>query len=702
MAVSLWRAVMGAAGGGGSSSSSAAGGDAGGGVEFWHGGERTGWLNKQGEYIKTWRRRWFVLKQGRLFWFKDAAVTRGSVPRGVIPVATCLTVKGAEDVINRQFAFELSTPTDTMYFIADSEKEKEEWINSIGRSIVQHSRSVTDAEVVDYDSRPNSKPPPQPKTSEDSEPSALQQSLLTGLKEDFGAKPRAQALPSLGWPAPPSRKARHFKIQREAEAEETKRGPRPVPAAARPRPLLSLRRTLSSTVIYSLVGSSPSPPANLPYSRFLPTAKTPTKPSCSLPCPTTPVLTRLVATRSIDRLVKRPGLAAPLSRPKSPPPLLQSPPLPYYMEAAALGGPRVQVRAAVAAYGRGAGKGKGKRRVVGAFHAPPGRRRTALVAALPEPLQPLSPAQDGAVAAVAPPAPEADGGEEVHGDVASAEISSPSGVLGKTVRVRFVLKRECTFGQSFHLVGDDPALGLWDPSKAVPLDWSEGHDWTVEKDLPANRLIEYKFVLQDLSGKLHWQNGRNRSVQIGETANILVVYEDWGNANSQTIEEEGKVSIGMEEGKLSVGMEEAVVPDDSESRDDIIVADELQVDDNLAVMQNESSVREDDNKSTVGTVTSVQAELMKLHEANQPELIADEPQIQEALPETADTEPENGGVTTCADDRYAESTDDDGGTDDDGVPVENRWTGAFEHELLWGWKALQQLLMSLGFKMDTS
>jgi hypothetical protein len=44
-----------------------------------------------------------------------------------------------------------------MYFIADTEKEKEEWINSIGRSIVQHSRSVTDAEVVDYDSRPGEK-----------------------------------------------------------------------------------------------------------------------------------------------------------------------------------------------------------------------------------------------------------------------------------------------------------------------------------------------------------------------------------------------------------------------------------------------------------------------------------------------------------------------------------------------------------------
>ena len=54
-------------------------------------------------------------------------------------------------------------------------------------------------------------------------------------------------------------------------------------------------------------------------------------------------------------------------------------------------------------------------------------------------------------------------------------------VLGSTVRVRFVLKEQCTFGHSFHLVGDDPALGLWEPANAVPLDWSEGHDWTVEK-----------------------------------------------------------------------------------------------------------------------------------------------------------------------------------------------------------------------------
>jgi hypothetical protein len=65
-------------------------------------------------------------------------------------------------------------------------------------------------------------------------------------------------------------------------------------------------------------------------------------------------------------------------------------------------------------------------------------------------------------------------------------LVSPSSCLlppvpGTTVRVRFVLREQCTFGHSFHLVGNDPALGLWEPANAVALDWSEGHDWTVEK-----------------------------------------------------------------------------------------------------------------------------------------------------------------------------------------------------------------------------
>jgi hypothetical protein len=47
-----------------------------------------------------------------------------SIPRGVIEVEKCLSIKGAEDVINKPHAFEISTHSESMYFIADTDKEK--------------------------------------------------------------------------------------------------------------------------------------------------------------------------------------------------------------------------------------------------------------------------------------------------------------------------------------------------------------------------------------------------------------------------------------------------------------------------------------------------------------------------------------------------------------------------------------------------
>lgn len=119
-------------------------------IPFWESPERTGWLMKQGAHIKTWRRRWFVLKGGKIFWFKEDGVNQSSVPRGVIDVGKCLSVKGAEDALNKPCAFEVSTNVETMYFIADTDKEKEDWINAIGRAIVRHSASMMESEAMDY------------------------------------------------------------------------------------------------------------------------------------------------------------------------------------------------------------------------------------------------------------------------------------------------------------------------------------------------------------------------------------------------------------------------------------------------------------------------------------------------------------------------------------------------------------------------
>lgn len=92
-----------------------------------------------------------MLKQGKIFWFKSDDVTPHTPPRGIIDVSKCLSIKGAEDAVNHAHAFEISTADASMYFIADSEKEKEDWINAVGRAIVRHSRSMLDRDQVDYD-----------------------------------------------------------------------------------------------------------------------------------------------------------------------------------------------------------------------------------------------------------------------------------------------------------------------------------------------------------------------------------------------------------------------------------------------------------------------------------------------------------------------------------------------------------------------
>lgn len=119
-------------------------------------------------------------------------------PRGIVEVSRCLSIKGAEDAINKPHAFEISTADQSMFFLADSDKarqagagrgaagalrvlcgssagalcvvwrcwacagsgggapratkttaaraprclpqEKEDWINAVGRAIVRHSK----------------------------------------------------------------------------------------------------------------------------------------------------------------------------------------------------------------------------------------------------------------------------------------------------------------------------------------------------------------------------------------------------------------------------------------------------------------------------------------------------------------------------------------------------------------------------------
>jgi hypothetical protein len=108
--------------------------------------QHEGWLTKQSEWIKDWRKRYFVLKGKHLFFAKD----RGVTPHGMIDLSTCQTVKSAD--VGKKNALEVSTNDGQVYFMyAGSNADKDAWIGAIGRSIVQSGTTYQDDEPLSSD-----------------------------------------------------------------------------------------------------------------------------------------------------------------------------------------------------------------------------------------------------------------------------------------------------------------------------------------------------------------------------------------------------------------------------------------------------------------------------------------------------------------------------------------------------------------------
>lgn len=68
---------------------------------------REGWLWKQGGRYKTWKRRWFILNDGCLYYFE---LTADKEPRGIIPLEN-VNVREVDDK-TKQFCFEIYSTTN--------------------------------------------------------------------------------------------------------------------------------------------------------------------------------------------------------------------------------------------------------------------------------------------------------------------------------------------------------------------------------------------------------------------------------------------------------------------------------------------------------------------------------------------------------------------------------------------------------------
>ena len=106
----------------------------------WHDApEYCGWLTKKGEHLSMWRRRWFVLKDKKLGWFKDVnQANKPNVrPRGVIDLGKVISVCTATHAdAGRAHGVELIGSVEAekagcKFLCADSEREGDGWATKL-------------------------------------------------------------------------------------------------------------------------------------------------------------------------------------------------------------------------------------------------------------------------------------------------------------------------------------------------------------------------------------------------------------------------------------------------------------------------------------------------------------------------------------------------------------------------------------------
>lgn len=93
---------------------------------------KEGYLIKQGGKIKTWKRRWFVLRESTLAYYKDE---KDDKPVGLISLKECKSFELAAQKVHKPYAFEIATPDRVYVCCAKDEDEMWEWINVLSTAV---------------------------------------------------------------------------------------------------------------------------------------------------------------------------------------------------------------------------------------------------------------------------------------------------------------------------------------------------------------------------------------------------------------------------------------------------------------------------------------------------------------------------------------------------------------------------------------
>lgn len=127
-------------------------------------------------------------------------------------------------------------------------------------------------------------------------------------------------------------------------------------------------------------------------------------------------------------------------------------------------------------------------------------------------------------------------GDVLHGDVSGGACSGPavtvnaagqlpatvgamdglaihagSRVSASAIATTFNVTATTAWGQNVYVVGSIPALGSWDPARAVALSSAAYPTWSGTIALPPSTTYQYKYVKKNADGTITWESDPNRS-----------------------------------------------------------------------------------------------------------------------------------------------------------------------------------------------
>lgn len=95
--------------------------------------EKRGWLTKRGQIRQSWKRRFFVLKDGGLFYYENETDLR---PKGQMSLYGAAAVFVQYPKVAKANCLEISTPERTLYIYADSADDIKEWALAIQKAAI--------------------------------------------------------------------------------------------------------------------------------------------------------------------------------------------------------------------------------------------------------------------------------------------------------------------------------------------------------------------------------------------------------------------------------------------------------------------------------------------------------------------------------------------------------------------------------------